>query len=168
MSLQTLLTLSQIVGAVVVVATLVSILVQMYQTNRIAKAQLTLQSWMQTGELQLTLANSQEKADFLRRVSSGAKLSEAEKLRAVYVLGVALGTHEGAFNLRNRDLIEEHAYKRLEEMTRRYMNSAGWRSLWLRRRTTYEPVFRALVDAMVAEAEAKQASVSGAVNAAAD
>jgi hypothetical protein len=168
MSLQTLLTLSQIVGAVVVVATLLSILVQMYQTNRIAKAQLTLHTWMQTGELQLALAHSQEKADFLRRVTSGVELGEAEKLRAVYVLSVALGTHEAAFNLRKRGLIEEGACRRLEEGTRLYMKSAGWRSLWFRRRTTYEPVFRALVDAMVAEAEAEQGYVSDADDAAAN
>lgn len=164
MSLQTLLAVSQIVGTVVVIATLLSIVVQMHQTNRIAKAELTLQVWMQSGELQLALANSQEKSGFLRRVTSGVELDDAERLRAFYVLAVALGTHEGALHLRARNLIEESAYKRLEDLTRLYMRSEGWRTLWLQRRTVYEPVFRALVDAMAAESEAKQASVSGSVD----
>ncbi len=42
---------SQIVAVIVIVATLIAILYQGYQTNKIARADLTLSMWMQTGEM---------------------------------------------------------------------------------------------------------------------
>src|SRR5690348_15939774 len=99
MTLQTALAVSQIVGAVVVVATLIAILVEAYQTNAIAKADLTLQIWVKTGEMHYSLVDSPEKAEFLAKALSVSQpLTHAERLRFRGVMAVALGTHEAGHN----------------------------------------------------------------------
>jgi hypothetical protein len=96
-----------------------------------------------------------EKADFLHRaLNQTTPLTEAERLRFIYVLGVALGTHEAAFNLRMRKLVEIGAYDRVESNTRLYMQSPAVRKSWRRIRLRgFDPRFRDLIDGMVKEIE---------------
>lgn len=159
MNLETLYTVSQILASIVVVATLVAILVQMNQTNKIARADMTLQVWMQTGAMQHALADSPEKADFVQRMLSGAPLSDSERVRATYVMSVAIGTHEAAHNLRVRGLIEDFTYNRLAATTRLYMRSPAMRAMWSNvRKQGIDPRFRDLVDGMVAEIEGTESA----------
>ena len=73
MTLENIYTISQIVATFVVAASLIAILIESYQTNKIAKADLTLQVWMATGAMQLSLADSPEKAEFFHRALRPAR-----------------------------------------------------------------------------------------------
>lgn len=154
-TLENIYTISQIVATFVVAATLIAILIESYQTNKIAKADLTLQVWLTTGAVQLSLVDSPEKAEFFyRALRQPEALTGPEKLRLRFALGVSLGTHQAGFNLRKRDLIESSAYAFLEETTRRYMRSPAVQDYWHKvGRNTADPDFRDLVDRMVNEAE---------------
>lgn len=155
MTLENIYTISQIVAALVVAASLIAILIELYQTNKIAKADLTLQVWLATGAMQLSLADFPEKAEFFHRaLRQPETLTGPEKLRLRYALGVALGTHQAGFNLRKRDLIETGPYAILEETTRRYLRSPAVQDYWDKiGRNTADPDFRDLVDRMVNETE---------------
>lgn len=160
MTLEIIYYLSQIFAVVAIVATLIAILYQGWQTNRIARADLTLSMWMQTGQMQTALFDTVERADFMHRALYVATpLTEAEKNRLNTCLSLAIGTHEAAFNLRRRNLVEAAAYNRNEETTRLYLTSPRVRKWWARSRERgYDPAFRDLVDAMVKGIESAEAA----------
>ncbi len=155
MTLESIYYIGQTVAVVVIVATLIAILWQGYQTNKIARAELTLNTWMQTGLAHAALVDTAEKTEFMHRALFGAEtLTEAEKLRLGNLLGLAIGTHEAAFNLRNRGLIEIVAYNRIEALSRLYVQSARVRKWWrMRREFGYDPQFRVIIDAISSEYE---------------
>jgi len=153
----------QTVAAVVIVLTLFAILYQGWQTNRIARSEMTRASWIEAGQTHYSLVDSPEKADFMQRALFGeAALTDAEKLRFGNLMGLAIGAHEGAFMLLQRHLIEQTAYKRSEGITRLYMQSPRVRKWWrVRREYNYDPKFRALVDKLAEEIEKPAAPATG-------
>ena len=155
MTLENIYYIGQTIAVVVIVLTLFAILWQGWQTNRIARSDMTRASWIETGQMHYSLVDSPEKADFMQRALFGeAALTEAEKLRFGNLMGLAIGTHEGAYMLRERGLIENAAYQRSEGITRLYMQSPRVRKWWRQRREySYDPKFRALIDKMAEELE---------------
>lgn len=158
MSLETIYYWSQIVAVVAIVATLVAILVQAHQTNKIARADLTLSMWMQTGAMRYSLFDSPEKADLMQRALYGAApLTDAEKWRLGSALGMAIGAFEAALRLRARGLVEAAAYERNLHTTRLYMQSPRVRKWWRNvRERGFDPSFRQIVDAIAAEIDASE------------
>lgn len=148
MTLEDIYYIGQTVAVVVIVLTLFAILYQGWQTNRIARSEMTRSSWFETGQTHYSLVDSPEKADFMQRAMFGeAPLTEAEKLRFGNLMGLAIGAHEGAYMLMRRGFIENAAYQRSEGITRLYMQSPRVRKWWrMRREFSYDPQFRALID----------------------
>ena len=95
------------------------------------------------------------KADFMRRAMyDPAPLKDADRDRFYVGLGMAVGTHEAAFNLRKRGLVEAAAYERNAGSTRLYLQSPRARKWWSRARNTgMDPEFRAIVDAIAKDIE---------------
>ena len=155
MTLESIYYIGQTVAVVVIVLTLLAILYQGYQTNKIARADLTLNMWMQAGAAHYSFVDSPEKADFMHRaLNDGGSLTDPEKLRFANLLGYAIGAHEAAFMLHNRSLVETAAYDRSEGLSRMYLQSRRVRKWWrIRREYKYDPRFRALIDAMADEFE---------------
>lgn len=163
MTLENIYYIGQTIAVIVIVLTLFAILWQGWQTNRIARSDMTRSSWIETGQTHYSLVDSPEKADFMQRALFGeAALTEAEKLRFGNLMGLAIGTHEGAYMLRERGLIEQAAYRRSEGITRLYMQSPRVRKWWRSRREySYDTKFRALIDKLAEEFE-KPAAPAGA------
>ncbi|HBK92022.1 MAG TPA: hypothetical protein DDZ68_10165 [Parvularcula sp.] len=155
MSLETLYLFSQIGAAIVIIATLFAILFQGWQSNKIARADLTLDSWVQTGQMQYAFVDSPEKVEFLHRaLFRDAPLTDAEETRFAFICQSSVGLHYAAFNLRVRGLIEESAYQRIALITRWYFSSPRVRVWWRKARARgYSPDFAAYIDTFVAEAE---------------
>jgi hypothetical protein len=155
MTLESIYYIGQTVAVVVIVATLVAILYQGYQTNKIARADLTLSMWMQAGAAHYSFVDNPEKADFMHRaLSDDASLTDPEKLRFANLLGYAIGAHEAAFMLNSRNLVESAAYDRSEGLSRMYLQSRRVRKWWrIRREYQYDQRFRSLIDAMADEFE---------------
>lgn len=153
MTLENIYYIGQTVAVIVIVATLFAILYQGWQTNKIARSEMTLSSWIQSGQTHYSLVDSPEKAEFMQRALFGeAALTDAEKLRFGNLMGLAIGTHEGAYMLMQRGLIEHAAYSRSEGITRLYMQSPRVRKWWrTRREYSYDPNFRALIDKIAGE-----------------
>ncbi len=151
MTVEVLYYVSQIVAVIVIVATLVAILWQGYQTNKIARADLTLSMWMQAGAMNVGMIDSEDKAAFMYRLfDPAAALTEQEKVRASFVLYTAAGIYEAAFNLRERGLIEEAAYLRSQSAFRAYLTGETARKWWRRHRgEEFHVEFARIVDAMV-------------------
>jgi hypothetical protein len=122
---------------------------------------MTLENIYYIGQTHYSFVDSPEKADFMQRALFGkAALTDAEKLRFGNLMGLAIGAHEGAFMLLQRGLIEHAAYARSEAISRLYMQSARVRKWWrTRREFSYDPNFRAVIDAMAGEFEKAALSV---------
>lgn len=163
MTLENIYYIGQTIAVIVIVLTLFAILYQGWQTNKIARSEMTRASWMESGQTHYTLVDSPEKADFMQRALFGiAPLTDAEKLRFGNLMGLAIGTHEGAYMLMRRGLFEHAAYRRSEGITRLYMQSPRVRKWWrTRREFSYDPQFRALIDKITEEFE-KPAAPEGA------
>lgn len=161
MTLENIYYIGQTIAVVVIVLTLFAILWQGWQTNRIARSDMTRASFIETGQTHYSLVDSPEKADFMQRALFGeAALTDAEKLRFANLMGLAIGTHEGAYMLRERGLIENAAYQRSEGITRLYMQSPRVRKWWrARREYSYDPQFRALIDKLAEELEKPPAPI---------
>lgn len=153
MALEEIYYAGQTIAVVVIIATLFAILFQGYQTNKIARAELTLDLWVHAGSANYSLMDSPEKADFMNRALFGVEpLSDAEKIRFANLMGYALGMHEGAFMLSNRGLIEPTAFARTGGLMRMYFQSPRVRKWWLTRREFgYDPAFRSIIDRMAEE-----------------
>jgi hypothetical protein len=67
MTLESIYYIGQTVAVVVIVLTLFAILYQCYQTNKIARADLTLNLWMPAGAAHYSFVDTPEKADFMHR-----------------------------------------------------------------------------------------------------
>ncbi len=155
MTLEDIYYIGQTIAVVVIILTLFALVYQGWLTNRIARSEMTRASWIETGQTHYSLVDSPEKADFMQRALFGdAILTEAEKIRFGNLMGLAIGTHEGAHMLLLRGLIEHAAYRRSEGITRLYMQSPRVRKWWrTRREYSYDPKFRALVDKIADEFE---------------
>lgn len=153
MTLEDLYYVGQTVAVVVIVLTLFAILYQGWQTNKIARADLTMNLWVSAGAANYSLMDSPEKAEFMQRaLFTDAPLSDAEKIRFANLMGFALGMHEGAFMLANRQLIEPAAIARTEGLMRLYFQSPRVRKWWRARRDYgYDPKFRVLIDKIAEE-----------------
>lgn len=159
MTLENIYYVGQTVAVIVVVATLFAILQQTRQANRIARADLTLSMWLQMGAMHNSVVDTPEKGDlFARAFSDERSLSEGEKMRLSFHLSMLIGTHEAAFNLRGRNLIEDAIYERSAATTRGYMAFPIMRRWWKRNRDNgYSPEFQKAIDEMAAESETKTA-----------
>lgn len=155
MSLEDIYYIGQTIAVIVIILTLFAILWQGWQTNRIARSDMTRSSWIEAGQTHYSFVDSPEKADFMQRALFGeAALTDAEKLRFGNLMGFAIGAHESAFMLLQRGLIEHAAYRRSEGISRLYMQSARVRKWWRSRREfSYDPKFRSLLDQIAAEFE---------------
>ena len=163
MTLENIYYIGQTIAVVVIVLTLFAILYQGWQTNRIARSDMTRASWVEAGQMHYSLVDSPEKADFMQRALFGeAPLTDAEKIRFGNLMGLAIGTHEGAYMLMQRGLFEHAAYRRSEGITRLYMQSPRVRKWWrTRREYSYDPKFRSLIDELAAEYEKAALPTSG-------
>lgn len=160
MSLEELAYLSQIVGVIAVLASLAAVYWQVRQTNMIARAELTHSANLQAGQMQMSLYDSPEKAELMHRALSGTEpLSDSERARVEVALAVVFGTHQTAFDLRQRNLIEPGAYNGLEALVRLYLRSQHAQGYWKRRRNEGKDArYVALMDGIIVEIEAARAS----------
>ncbi len=162
MTVEVLYYLSQIVAVIVIVATLLAILWQGYQTNKIARADLTLSMWMQAGAMNQSLVDSTDKAAFMTRVfKPNAQLTPEDEMRLTFQMYTQIGIFQAAYNLHGRGLIETSAYDLCAAGVRAFLTSDAARRWWRMRRTDgYASKFQAIIDKLAEEAERPAASAA--------
>ena len=156
MTLESIYYLGQMVAVVVIVATLFAILWQGFQTNKIARADLTLSMWLQAGAMNQTLVDSPEKAAFLARMfDEKTTLTPEDRVRITFQMYTQIGVFQAAYNLHSRGLIESTAYDLSAAGLRAFLLSPVARKWWRNhRRIGYDAKFCGIIDAMVAEIDA--------------
>ncbi len=163
MTVEVLYYISQIVAVIVIVATLFAILWQAHQTNKIARAELTLNWWMAAGAMNQSAVDSEDKAAFMTRVfDPSARLSREDVTRIAFHMHTQVGVLQAAYSLRHRGLVEDTQFALSRRGMSSFMGSAIARKWWRTHRGDgYEPDFRKIMDDVVSEAESA-AKVPGA------
>jgi hypothetical protein len=170
MTLESIYYIGQTVAVLAILASLAAVFIQMRQIsqqtrqmNQLARADLTMNVWMQTGTVNLSMVDSPEKADFLyRALIKNEPLTGPERFRFRYLMSIALGSHEAGFNLHRRGLIEEGTYAQMEATTLSYLQNPAARKWWRRYRLKRsDPEYIALIDRMVNDAEAQEVKSPG-------
>ena len=163
MTLEQLSSIGQLIAAVAVIFSLAAVYLQVRQTNRIARVELTHSVWLQGGQMNLSLYDTPEKAELMHRALYGTgPLSGAEKLRMRSVISIALGIGEAAFTLRKRGLIEGGTYKSFEATTQAYLRTAIVQQWWAESRSQgKDPAYVALLDGFVAQINPRSPSRTG-------
>ncbi len=157
MSLDSLYLVSQIVTVVVIIATLIAILSQGYQTNKIARAELTRNWWMAVGAMNQTSVVSDDKAALMTRVFDLSERLLREVLtRMTFHMHAQVGVSQAAYALHRRGLVEEIPFLLARRANAALMISPIARA-WRRANcgNGYEADFQGILDAMVSDAEAK-------------
>lgn len=164
MTLENIYYISQIGAVIVIIATLFAILWQGHQTNKIARAELTLDWWMAAGALNQSVIDSDDKAAFMTRVfDPSATLSREDMTRITFQMHTQVGIFQAAFGLRRRGLVEEAPFALSRRGMSGFMGSAIARQWWRNHRGDgYEPEFLKIMDEVVSEAEmASRAAPTG-------
>lgn len=156
MTIETIYYASQIVAVIVIVLTLFAILWQAPQTNKIARAELTLNWWMAAGAMNQSGVDSEDKAAFMTRVfDPTATLSREDMTRVAFQMHTNVGIFQAANTLRRRGLVEDTSFALSKSGMSSFMASAVARQWWRAHRGDgYEPVFQKIMDDVVNEAEA--------------
>lgn len=157
MTIETIYYASQIVAVIVIIATLIAILWQAHQTNKIARAELTLNWWMAAGAMNQSVVDSADKAAFMTRVfDPSATLSREDMTRLAFQMHTQVGIFQGAHTLRRRGLVEDTSFALSKRGMSRFLASAPVARQWWRghRGDGYEADFQKIMDEIVSEAEA--------------
>ncbi|MEZ5920793.1 MAG: hypothetical protein R3C60_05520 [Parvularculaceae bacterium] len=162
MTLEHIYYIGQTIAVIVIVATLIAILWQGFQTNKIARADLTLSVWMQTGAMNQSLVDSEDKAAFITRLfDPNVRLSPEDKTRVTFQMHTQIGVYQAAHNLRGRGLIEQSAYDLIGSGVRGFLLSPVARKWWRSHRGHgYDKAFCEIIDAMIVEIEGKTSAAA--------
>lgn len=156
MTLEHIYYLGQTIAVVAVVATLIAILLQGRQTNRLARADLSAEVWQLSGQMNSSWYQTEEGARFMHRAlyGVGEPLDQAERLRFRIAVGSAVGPHEIAFNLYRRGLMAPETMAQLDDGAMQWFVSPAVRADWARRRQSSRNAAHVKhVDRLVAELE---------------
>lgn len=160
MTLENIYYIGQTIAVAVIVATLIAILLQGRQANRIARAELTNEVWTAATALQMSFYRTDADAAFMRRALAGTeRLNEAEKDRFLFTMITLVGTVEAAHLLHARGLMERESLTRFDDTLRYYMSFPRVRRWWRNiREAVYRPPFRDFVDSVAAAYEPAEAA----------
>ena len=161
MTLENTYYIGQTIAVIIIVATLVAVLFQMRQANRLAKLETTRTIWASATEMLRSQVEDDEKAAFLHRsLFSGEKLSDEEKTRLALIMASMFVGFENGFAMSQSGMMEKNFWPRMRDSMADYLRPARGRRWWkLSREKTFaaNAAFVAEVDSVVAQINADEA-----------
>ena len=166
MNLEQAYYLSQLVGSIVVVASLIYLAVEVRQNTRIAKLNSShINTQVYTQFLDLISSNS-ELADIFRRgVNDIAGLTPVEQTRFSSLMGIAFRNMFQQFQEYDMGLISDDDWDTWNKALTEIITYPGIQAVWETRRSTYNERFQAYVDTAAEKAVGKTSklySIQGA------
>lgn len=150
MSLETIYYIGQTIAVIVITATLVAVLYQSRQANKLARADLTRAQLTDAARVVESIYTSPDLLDLLLKVDARKKLSDRELLQFQYYMYSWWNNLEGAFQLAQENLMEPLSYKQLLRTGSYLYRSNLTQSMWKDLRVGYPPAFAAEIDTIMA------------------
>ncbi len=158
MTLETIYYIGQTVAVVVIIATLIALLVQTRQTNALARIETSRSNLITFVTEQQRLYSTPDDAAFMHKVLyTSERLTEPEKLRFGFTMALIFGLLEVGVITNQSGLFRDTDQARaIDTVNLAYIASPRVRKWWKSSRVFYakNPAFVALIDRLVAEAEA--------------
>lgn len=162
MSLETIYYIGQTIAVIVIIATLVALLFQTRQTNKLALIETSRNNTLTFITEQQRLFGTPEDAAFMHKAMfTSERLSDDEKVRFGFSMALLFGLIETAQLTHQTGLFRETDYNRAVDTLRLvYLRSPRARKWWASSRVNYakNPDFVSVVDKLSAEAEAEAAT----------
>ena len=155
MSLETVYYIGQTIAVVIIIATLIAVLFQMRQANRLAKLETTRMIWSDAGAMLLEQVNDEEKANFIQRaLFGGQEITRAEKTRLYLFLSSMFVYFENGYVMSKSGMMEDNFWPRMRASMKDYLRPARgkrWWSVASERTFAANADFAAEVDELLAE-----------------
>ncbi|PHS22622.1 MAG: hypothetical protein COA85_11110 [Robiginitomaculum sp.] len=157
MTLESIYYIGQTVAVVIIIATLIALLYQSRQANRLARADMTQASWGTILVTQAQMYSTPESADLMQRGLYGAApLTDAEKLRFSINMSNMLSAVESGDLLWRQGLFDETSHQRILRSMAVYFESPRVRKWWTRaRKDRFVHPFSEVIDEIASRAEGK-------------
>lgn len=147
--------LGDFIGGIAIVVTLVLLLRQMRQTERITRAQLGHAFSADINAVNLLVAGDQSVPDILRRVAEGEEVTPAEWTRYTFVQLSACRAWEALHAHYRLGLVDAEVWQvQQDTIDSSFAANPAWRRWWRSQPFLFQAEFRALVDQLVNRHEA--------------
>jgi len=162
--LETVYYIGQTIAVIVIIATLIALLIQTRQTNKLAIIETSRSNIMTFVAEQYQLFRTPEDAAFMHKaLYTSERLSDEEKARFGFTKALVFGWMETGQMTHKTGLFRETDYVRaIDTLRLQYLSSPRARKWWRNSRRNYakNPDFAALIDGLAAEAEAADAKLN--------
>ena len=129
--LETVYYIGQTIAVVAILATLIALIFQIRQSNRLAKAEMSLAVWVPFNQHYADMSDSDEKADFFyKALRTSESLSEPEKLRLGTWAAVMINGIEALYHLDKQGLSNQTMLLRMREGAESLFISERMRKWW--------------------------------------
>lgn len=164
MSLEVIYYAAQTAAALVIVATLFAVFLQMRQANMLAKLGTSRAIWTDAAARLMAQVEDSEKAEFMQRALFGTgELTDAEKTRFFLLMSSMFVMFEGAFAMTRSGMLEDRLWPRMRASMRGYVASERaqrWWAIARKRAFGANPEFCAAVDEVLAEVNGRSEAYS--------
>ena len=152
MDLQALANISQILGGIAVVVSLIYLAIQVRQGTRAQRTENYARALDRVATMQALLSQDADLSKvFSRGVVAVSTLTPQQRIQLTWSLYEAFGAFEFMFHASKTDAIPEEVWKRWSAATAWWLTFPGIRSWWNARPVPFTESFTAYIDALIRE-----------------
>ena len=150
MELQSLANIGEIIGAIVVVLSLVYLAIQVRQNTEAQRTENYARALERLAAMQSTLSQDSELSlIFSKGVVDASQLTPQERMRFTWSLYEAFGAFEFMFLAANTDSIVEEVWSRWSAATAWWLTFPGVQTWWIARPLPFTDTFTLFVDSLL-------------------
>jgi len=154
MTLEQVAAVAEIVGVILVVASLVYVARQLRQNTEMMRANASDQRAQRDAELNFKVSDSQEFAEiWLKGASDFDNLNELHQVRLIFFNRTAIVHWHSMFSLRIRSLLPDSDWNEMKWMIRHVGSRQDTLEAWKMFKPSFEEPFQEFLDAELAAAE---------------
>jgi len=135
--------LGELIGAIVVIATLFYLSYQVREGIRVAKSQIREQRSAASQQLNYQWA---EYAEVMTKARQGIELNDVEQTQLMMMQRATVRTYEASFFHFNNGLMDESEWIGVRNNIQGMLEAKHWREGWHQMETNFSPQFRQLVN----------------------
>ena len=149
--LETIYYVGQTLAVIAILATLIVLIVQIRQSNKLARTEMSLKTWLPSIEKYYdVLANDDDSKFFYKAFYTDERLADSERIRFVHYAAFSVNAFEAMFLLDKEGLCNKTLLFRHAEGLESLFVSARMRKWWANTREHYfTPEFRQFIDELV-------------------
>ncbi|MEE2526964.1 hypothetical protein V0U79_11335 [Hyphobacterium sp. HN65] len=153
--LETIYYIGQTIAVVAILGSVVALVIQLQQSNRLARAEMSLSAWLPSIRYFSESVNSEETSAFFHKaLFTDQKLTDPERMRFSHFAAYNTNSLETLFYLEKEGLCNQTILLRHIEGTEYFLRSPRMRHWWAATRDNYYlPEFREFFDTLVSRYE---------------